>query len=65
MSIFRVTKGTEEQQARGRPLTEEEVEANKDLYVRQYEEKEGITLTKEDIKRNPGLRSVGKLMLNR
>ena len=37
---------------------------DKRQYVREYQEKEGIKLDPEKIKKNPGLRSLAKLMLN-
>ena len=39
-------------------------EEDKRQYVREYQEKEGIKLDPEKIKKNPGLRSFAKLMLN-
>ena len=51
------------QEASGLPddvKTEEEI----DSYIANYYEKEGIMLDKHNIKKNPGLRSVTKLMLN-
>ena len=51
------------QEASGWPLwcrTEED----KRQYVREYQEKEGMKLDPENIKKNPGLRSLAKLMLN-
>ena len=39
-------------------------EEDKREYVREYQEKEGIKLDPENIKKNPGLRSLAKLMLN-
>ena len=39
-------------------------EEDKRQYVREYQEKEGIKLDPEKIKKNPGLRSLAKLMLN-
>ena len=39
-------------------------EEDKDDYIRQYEAKEGIKLEKSSITKNPGLRSIAKLMLN-
>ena len=40
-------------------------EADCDNYISSYQEREGILLERELIGRNPGLRSVGKLCLNR
>ncbi len=39
-------------------------EEDKDLYIEDYEKNEGIHLDKEKIQKNPGLRSLAKLMLN-
>ncbi|XP_053393861.1 uncharacterized protein LOC128555496 isoform X1 [Mercenaria mercenaria] len=39
-------------------------EQQKRLYIRQYYDKEGISLEYENNKKNPGLRSIAKLMLN-
>jgi hypothetical protein len=39
-------------------------DADKDKYIEEYHEKEGILLEKEKIKKNPGLRQLAKLMLN-
>ena len=39
-------------------------EIEKDVYIRMYEEKEGIKLDKEKICDNPGMRSLGKLVVN-
>ena len=39
-------------------------EEDKRQYVREYQEKESIKLDPEKIKKNPGLRSLAKLMLN-
>ena len=39
-------------------------EEQKRQYIREYEGKEGIKLDREKIKKNPGLRSLAKLMLN-
>ena len=41
-------------------VTDEE----KDNYIAAYQEKEGIQLEKDKIKKNPGLRQIAKLMLN-
>ena len=41
-----------------------ESEAQKRQYITQYEQKEGIKLDYGKIKKNPGLRSLAKLMLN-
>ena len=41
-----------------------QTEAQKRQYIREYEEKEGIKLDYAKIKKNPGLRSLAKLMLN-
>ena len=38
--------------------------ADKERYVQQYEEHEKIHLDKENIEKNPGLRSLAKLCLN-
>ena len=51
------------QEASGWPsecLTDEE----KDVYLRNYEEHEGIKLEKKQVLKNPGLRAVAKLALN-
>lgn len=51
------------QQADGWPkpnMTEEE----KDAYIQNYEEKEGMKLEKTQIEKNPGMRALAKLMLN-
>lgn len=37
---------------------------DRDLYIKQYEEREGIQLDAAKIKKNPGMRSLAKLMLN-
>ena len=37
---------------------------DKDRYIQEYFEKEGIRLDKNNIKKNPGLRSLAKLLLN-
>ena len=37
---------------------------SKEQYLREYEKTEGIVLDKNNIARNPGLRSVAKLCLN-
>ncbi|OOY33750.1 hypothetical protein BOV88_13605 [Solemya velum gill symbiont] len=39
-------------------------EEQKQQYIREYYETEGISLEYDDIKKNPGLRSLAKLMLN-
>ena len=39
-------------------------EAEKDDYIRRFEEREGIQLEKEKIKKNEGLRALAKYMLN-
>ncbi len=39
-------------------------EEDKDQYIEDYEKNEGIHLDKEKIQKNPGLRSLAKLMLN-
>jgi hypothetical protein len=39
-------------------------EGDQDEYIRQYKEAEGITLRKDHISHNPGLRTVAKLALN-
>ncbi|XP_041350679.1 uncharacterized protein LOC121369693 [Gigantopelta aegis] len=39
-------------------------EEDKDKYIRQYRDKEGVQLDKENIVKNPGLRSLAKLCLN-
>ena len=41
-----------------------ETEAQKQQYITEYEQKEGIKLEYGNIKKNPGLRSLAKLMLN-
>lgn len=41
-----------------------ETEEQKDAYIEEIWAKEGIKLKKKEIKKNPGLRSVGKLSLN-
>ena len=41
-----------------------QTEAQKSQYIREYDQKEGIKLNYEKIKKNPGLRSLAKLMLN-
>ena len=41
-----------------------ETEDDKDKYIRQYEERQGIKLHKPDIVKNPGLRAIAKLCLN-
>ncbi|XP_041361018.1 uncharacterized protein LOC121377177 [Gigantopelta aegis] len=51
------------QEASGWPewcLTDED----KDQYIRQYRDKEGVQLDKDKITKNPGLRSLAKLCLN-
>jgi hypothetical protein len=39
-------------------------DADKETYVRQYEEREGIKLNPDNIKKNPGMRALSKLGLN-
>ena len=39
-------------------------EQQKKQYIREYERKEGIKMARTKIKKNPGLRSLAKLMLN-
>lgn len=39
-------------------------DTDKDSYIEQYETKEGIKLEKQNIAKNPGFRSLAKLMLN-
>ena len=39
-------------------------EQQKNQYIREYERKEGIELDRTKVKKNPGLRSLAKLMLN-
>ena len=51
------------QQADGWPSWVQ-TEADKETYVRDYEEREGIRLDPERVERNDGLRAVAKLMLN-
>ena len=41
-----------------------QTEEDKDRYIREYAEREGIHLEKENIKYNAGLRYLSKLMLN-
>ena len=41
-----------------------QTEAQKSQYIREYDEKEGIKLNYAKIKKNPGLLSLAKLMLN-
>ncbi len=41
-----------------------QTEDDRNKYIRQYEEKEGIELDEDKIERNEGLRSIAKLMLN-
>ena len=40
-------------------------EASRRKYIEDYFEKEGVRLEYDKIKKNPGLRSLAKLMLNR
>ena len=40
-------------------------EEDKDAYLSSYERREGIALAREKVKKNPGLRSLAKLCLNR
>ncbi|XP_071503752.1 uncharacterized protein [Diadema antillarum] len=47
----------------GAPMPED-VRTNRERYVREYLEKEGVELDPERIKHNPGLRAVGKAALN-
>jgi len=51
------------QQADGWPR-ENMTDVEKDAYIEDYFNKEGVGLVKEEIKKNPGLRLVAKLMLN-
>ncbi len=39
-------------------------DADKEKYIRDYEEKEGIVLDESEIEKNCALRSLAKLMLN-
>ncbi len=39
-------------------------EEDKDLYIEQYEKRQGIRLDKNKIEKNPGLRAIAKLCLN-
>ena len=39
-------------------------EEQKDAYIQRYFEREGVRLEKEKIEKNPGMRSIAKLMLN-
>ena len=41
------------------------MEEDKDAYLSSYERREGIALAREKVKKNPGLRSLAKLCLNR
>lgn len=41
------------------------IEEDQQMYINNYYEKEGIWLTAEHIKKNPGLRQLAKLILNR
>lgn len=41
-----------------------ETEAEKDAYIQQYYDREGILLDKDNIRVNKGLRLVAKLLLN-
>lgn len=41
-----------------------DAEEKKQQYIQDYQTKEGITLDYDNIKKNPGLRSLAKLMLN-
>ena len=41
-----------------------QTEYDKDKYIFDYFQNEGIQLTKENIKENPGLKSASKLLLN-
>lgn len=41
-----------------------DAEEKKQQYIQDYQTKEGITLDYNNIKKNPGLRSLAKLMLN-
>ena len=43
---------------------DEKSEEDKRKYIQEFEEKEGIILNEENIKFNPGLRSLAKLALN-
>ena len=40
-------------------------EADKDRYIQEYFEKEGVKLPYDHVQTNPGLRALAKLMLNR
>lgn len=40
-------------------------ETSKQKYIDDYFEKEGVRLDYDNIQKNPGLRSLAKLMLNR
>lgn len=51
------------QQADGWPR-ENMTDDEKDQYIFEYEEVEGVKLKKEEIDKNSGLRQVAKLMLN-
>ena len=39
-------------------------EESKNKYIKEYEQHEGIKLDKSEISKNPGKRSIAKLMLN-
>ena len=41
-----------------------QTDADKDDYIRQYEEREGVKLDPDKIQKNPALRSLAKLCLN-
>ena len=41
-----------------------ETDEQKDAYIREYEEREGVQLEKDKVEKNPGLRSLAKLALN-
>ena len=41
-----------------------ETEEQRSAYVKEYFEREGVQLDKDNVKKNPGLRSLAKLALN-
>ena len=65
VNVFRYTNRflKRKQEASDWPDTVQ-TDEEKAQYIRKYEEKEGILLDKSAIEKNPGLREMGKLMLN-
>lgn len=66
MNFHRLRQYFSEDQARGKWMPEWcKTEEDKTIYINNYYEKEGFLLTTENMKNNPGLRQLPKLILNR